>query len=113
MSKFQQLLESYGMMTRSQRLFYPRNFNLSPEFINALKKELERQNKAGMDLALFERKLSKALQFFIADFKKMRGMKSAQQVTDQDALEVQKGLEIKRAREMQMAAEARNKKKTP
>ena len=73
--KFQQLLESYGMLTRQQRLFYPRNFNLSSQFIDSLKKEMELQSKAGMDPDLFARKLNKALQFYIADYKKIQSAK--------------------------------------
>lgn len=73
--KFQQLLESYGMLTRQQRLFYPRNFNLSPDFIASLKKEMAQQSKAGMDPDLFARKLNKALQFYIADYKKIQAAK--------------------------------------
>lgn len=68
--KFQQLLESYGMITRHQRLFYPRNFKLSEEFIQALKKEIIVQNKAGLEPGAFANKLNKALQFYIADYKK-------------------------------------------
>lgn len=73
--KFQQLLEQYGMLTRQQRLFYPRNFNLSAEFINSLKKEMQLQSKAGMDPDLFAKKLNKALQFYIADYKKLQTAK--------------------------------------
>lgn len=78
--KFQQLLESYGMLTRQQRLFYPRNFNLSPEFIAALKKEMATQDKAGLDPDLFSRKLIKALQFYINDYKRMKGAKKVDKV---------------------------------
>jgi hypothetical protein len=73
--KFQQLLESYGMLTTQQRLFYPRNFNLSPEFIASLKKEMARQSKTGIEPDLFARKLNKALQFYIADYKKLQAAK--------------------------------------
>lgn len=68
--KFQQLLESYGMMTKQQRLFYPRNFKLSEQFIQALKKELALQHRAGLEPEQFARKLNKALEFYIADFKR-------------------------------------------
>jgi hypothetical protein len=73
--KFQTLLESYGMLTKQQRLFYPRNFKLSPEFINVLKKELEAQCREGMDPDDFVRKLNKALQFYVNDYKKLRAAK--------------------------------------
>jgi len=79
--KFQQLLESYGMLTTQQRLFYPRNFNLSPEFIASLKKEMERQSKTGIEPDLFARKLNKALQFYIADYKKLQAAKKVDKVT--------------------------------
>jgi hypothetical protein len=78
--KFQQLLESYGMLTTQQRLFYPRNFNLSPEFIASLKKEMERQSKTGIEPDLFARKLNKALQFYIADYKKLQAAKKVDKV---------------------------------
>ena len=71
MDKFQALLESYGMLTKQQRLFYPRNFKLSTEFIAALKREIATQTKAGLDPDDFTRKLNKALQFYVADFKKV------------------------------------------
>jgi hypothetical protein len=73
--KFQQLLEQYGMLTRQQRLFYPRNFKLSDTFIAALKKEIDMQTKAGMDPDEFVRKLNKALQFYIQDYKTLRKAK--------------------------------------
>jgi|LakMenE18May11ns_1017448.scaffolds.fasta_scaffold6744754_1 hypothetical protein len=79
--KFQQLLESYGMLTTQQRLFYPRNFNLSPEFIASLKKEMARQSKTGIEPELFARKLNKALQFYIADYKKLQAAKKVDKVT--------------------------------
>lgn len=63
-------MEQYGMLTKQQRLFYPRNFTLSPEFTRALKKELKTQAANEMDLDIFARKLNKALQFYIADHKK-------------------------------------------
>ena len=79
--KFQQLLESYGMLTTQQRLFYPRNFDLSPEFIASLKKEMARQSKTGIEPDLFARKLNKALQFYIADYKKLQAAKKVDKVT--------------------------------
>lgn len=78
--KFQELLEQYGMLTKQQRLFYPRNFTLSIEFIRALKKELESQTSAGMDPDMFAKKLNRALQFYIADYKKVKGAKKAEPV---------------------------------
>lgn len=70
--KFQQLCESYGMITQQKRLFYPRNFNLSEKFLEALKHELIQQEKAGSDLASFSKKLNRALQFHIEEHKKQK-----------------------------------------
>jgi hypothetical protein len=69
------------MLTTQQRLFYPRNFNLSPEFIASLKKEMARQSKTGIEPELFARKLNKALQFYIADYKKLQAAKKVDKVT--------------------------------
>ena len=82
--KFQQLLESYGMLTTQQRLFYPRNFKLSEQFVAMLKKEMESQIKAGLEPDEFARKLSKALQFYITDYKKAHKAKRVS--SDQQAL---------------------------
>jgi hypothetical protein len=79
--KFQELMEQYGMLTKQQRLFYPRNFTLSSEFTKALKKELESQVAADVDLDVFARKLNKALQFYIADHKKIRNAKKAEKAS--------------------------------
>ena len=64
---FQQLLEQYGMLKKEQRLFYPRNFNLSETFIKALKEEIRIQEKAGIDKKKFAQKLNRALQFHIGE----------------------------------------------
>lgn len=90
--KFQELLEQYGMLTKQQRLFYPRNFTLSVEFIRALKKELDTQAAAGMDPDTFAKKLNKALQFYIADYKKVHGAKKAEPVPNNPALANKKPL---------------------
>jgi len=90
--KFQELLEQYGMLTKQQRLFYPRNFTLSVEFIRALKKELDAQVTAGMDPDTFAKKLNKALQFYIADYKKVRGAKKVDPVSSSSALANKKPL---------------------
>jgi hypothetical protein len=90
--KFQELMEQYGMLTKQQRLFYPRNFTLSPEFTKALKKELESQAAAGIDLDVFVRKLNKALQFYIADYKKLKSAKKAEKITNTSALANKKPL---------------------
>lgn len=85
-------MEQYGMLTKQQRLFYPRNFTLSPEFTRALKKELEIQAGAGIDLDVFARKLNKALQFYIADYKKLKGAKKAEKTPNTLALSNKKPL---------------------
>ena len=68
--KFQELMESYGMLKREQRLFYPRNFNLSPRFLAALKEELKMHSKSGLDARAFTAKLNKAIQFHITEYTK-------------------------------------------
>jgi hypothetical protein len=70
--KFQELLKEYNMLTRQQRLFYPRNFKLSEKFIFALKQEMKSQDEAGITPDEFARKLIKALQFYVADYKKIK-----------------------------------------
>ena len=90
--KFQELMEQYGMLTKQQRLFYPRNFTLSTEFIRALKKELDTQVKAGMDPDVFAKKLNKALQFYIADYKKLGAAKKAEIVPNTTAISNKKPL---------------------
>ena len=67
--KFQQLMESYGMIKQEKRLFYPRNFNLSEKFLKALRDELAMQEKAGVVPEKFSQKLNRALQFHIAEHK--------------------------------------------
>ena len=85
-------MEQYGMLTKQQRLFYPRNFTLSAEFTRALKKELEAQVAAGMDPDTFVKKLNKALQFYIVDYKKLRGAKKVEPTTDVPVLANKKPL---------------------
>ncbi len=60
-------MEQYGMLKKEQRLFYPRNFNLSETFIKALKEEIRKQEKAGIDKKKFAQKLNRALQFHIEE----------------------------------------------
>lgn len=55
------------MLKKEQRLFYPRNFNLSETFIKALKEEIRKQEKAGIDKKKFAQKLNRALQFHIEE----------------------------------------------
>ena len=63
--KFQELMEQYGMIKKEQRMFYPKNFNLSKSFIEALKREIKLQERAGIDKKQFANKLNRALQFHI------------------------------------------------
>lgn len=74
--KFQELLEEYNMLTRQQRLFYPRNFKLSEKFISTLKQEMKVQDEAGISPDDFARKLIKALQFYVSDYKKLKKAKT-------------------------------------
>lgn len=62
---FQELLEQYGMLKREQRVFYPKNFNLSKRFLEALKEEIKAHEKAGIDKKKFAQKLNRALQFHL------------------------------------------------
>jgi hypothetical protein len=68
--KFQELMESYGMIRQEKRLFYPRDFNLSKSFLKALKEELILQEKSGISPDKFQHKLNRALQFHISEHKK-------------------------------------------
>jgi hypothetical protein len=67
--KFQELMEQYGMIKREQRMFYPKNFNLSERFLKALREEMSLQEKAGIDKKKFAHKLNRALQFHIDEKK--------------------------------------------
>jgi len=72
--KFQELMEQYGMIKREQRMFYPKNFNLSERFLKALKEEIALQEKSGIDSKKFDskkfaHKLNRALQFHIDEMK--------------------------------------------
>jgi hypothetical protein len=68
--KFQQLMESYGLLRQEKRIFYPRNFNLSERFLAVLREELKHQEKAGISPEKFASKLNRALQFHIDEHKK-------------------------------------------
>ncbi|NBO99141.1 MAG: hypothetical protein EBU90_03305 [Proteobacteria bacterium] len=61
--KAQSILENYGSIKTVTRLFYPRNFNLSDEFINAFRKEYARLKSLGIDDKRILLKLNKALHF--------------------------------------------------
>jgi len=68
--KFFELMESYGMIKKEQRMFYPKNFNLTEGFLKALKAEIVLQEKAGITPEKFSHKLNRALQFHIDEHKK-------------------------------------------
>jgi hypothetical protein len=46
-------------------MFYPRNFNLSPEFVNAFKKEVTRLKAEKVSDRDILRKITKALHFHL------------------------------------------------
>jgi hypothetical protein len=73
--KFQELMESYGMIKKEQRMFYPKNFNLSEKFLKTLHEELSLQEKSGVDAKAFTTKLNRALQFHIDDYNKNKSNK--------------------------------------
>ncbi|NBW58913.1 hypothetical protein EBR43_14285 [bacterium] len=60
---YETLLEGYQSMLIKNRLFYPRNFNLSQEFLNAFKKEYSRLKELNIDDKRILQKITKALQF--------------------------------------------------
>ena len=63
MSEYDKLCEKY--MVRRVRSFYPRKFDLSPEFIEAFKLEYSRLVESGQNKrTLFER-MRKALSFHL------------------------------------------------
>lgn len=62
-NKFKSLLEGYGSITFKKRLFYPRNLQLSNEFIKAFKLEFNRLLGEGHGPKIILDKISKALHF--------------------------------------------------
>jgi len=56
-------MESFKSMKTVQRLFYPRNFNLSDEFVNAFRKEYARLKSLKIDDRRILQKMVKALPF--------------------------------------------------
>ena len=64
-TSFQHLLEQYGMIKKEQRMFYPKNFNLSESFVKALKEEMALHEKSGIEKKKFLRKLTRALPFHV------------------------------------------------
>lgn len=66
---FYNLLEGYNSILVKNRLFYPRNFNLSPEFLQAFKAEYERLKIMNIEDKRILQKITKALQFHGRDIK--------------------------------------------
>lgn len=69
-NKYQSLLEGfnspYGSIIKKQRFFYPRNFELSPEFTKAFTKEFNRLKEIyGGNTGDILRKINKALMWLI------------------------------------------------
>jgi hypothetical protein len=64
-NNFNKLLESYAPLKMNSRLFYPRNFSLSEEFIKSFKNEYQRLVKEGNHPKRVMEKISKALKFHI------------------------------------------------
>jgi hypothetical protein len=65
--KANSLLENYGSILTKSRMFYPRNFALSKEFINAFKKEVARLKAENVSEKDIIKKVTKALYFHVKD----------------------------------------------
>ena len=65
--KANSILENYGSILTKSRMFYPRNFSLSKEFINAFKKEVARLKAENIGEKDIVRKITKALAFHVKD----------------------------------------------
>jgi hypothetical protein len=61
------ILEGYGSILTKSRIFYPRNFALSNEFIGAFKKEVKRLKAENVPEKEIIRKITKALYFHAKD----------------------------------------------
>jgi hypothetical protein len=57
------LMENYRSIKTVTRLFYPRNFNLSAEFIQAFQKEYRRLKTLNIDDKRIIQRITKALPF--------------------------------------------------
>lgn len=82
-------MESYGILKREKRMFYPRNFNLSERFLASLREELKTQEAAGIAPEKFANKLNRALQFHIEEHKKA-GLKKKQHIEEPEKVEIKK-----------------------
>jgi hypothetical protein len=65
--KANSLLENYGSILTKSRMFYPRNFALSKEFINTFKKEVARLKAENVSEKDIIKKVTKALYFHVKD----------------------------------------------
>jgi hypothetical protein len=65
--KYNELLENYSSIRTVNRIFYPRNFALSDEFVVAFKKEFCRLKELGLDEKHIIIKINKALHFHCKD----------------------------------------------
>lgn len=61
--KYKLVLEGYPSMLVKNRLFYPRNFSLSEEFLKAFKQEYSRLKALNIDDKRILQKITKALMF--------------------------------------------------
>ena len=62
-NKAKAILENYGSIKTVSRLFYPRNFNLSPEFVVAFKREYSRLKSLSISDKQIIQKIAEALHF--------------------------------------------------
>lgn len=65
--KLQQIEEAFTPIKTVKRSFYPRNFQLSEDFVNAFKLEYKRLLDEGVDPAKVLSRISKALLFHVRD----------------------------------------------
>jgi hypothetical protein len=65
--KANSILEGYGSILTKSRMFYPRNFALSNEFIGAFKKEVKRLKAENVSDRDIVKKVTRALNFHIKD----------------------------------------------
>jgi hypothetical protein len=59
--------ENYKSIPIKTRMYYPRNFALSPEFIKSFKKEVTRLKAENVSEKDIIRKLTRALNFHVRD----------------------------------------------
>jgi hypothetical protein len=64
---YESILENYGCIKTTRREFYPKNFNLSEEFVNSFKKEYKRLVGEGVHPRRALQRINKALLFHARD----------------------------------------------